>query len=413
MNFASVGNRKETARRVSTIFGRLVVLAVLAQAPIQAATAQDAQSPVGSTAKLTEIQLFDDPTQTKLMRETLNPGGLKMFVYVPESVRSSTQPRPLVVALHGCAMSAEDYLQGTGWAQLAEKWGFAVLLPQEQKPTKLLDFMKGKNNPALCFQWWEADRGNAEVISIMNMIKMMLTDYGSRLDPSRIYATGVSAGAGMAVNLLALHPTCFAGGAPIAGIPFNCSEGSINQAITACMRPTDKPGPRPRQSLNEGGKNYSAQKWGNWVRRDCTANKTCPSSERGWPPITIWQGEQDRMVGPGNLRDLRRQWTNVHAIDEIADMQAIKPLPPYVVEHAQYADKKGRVLVETRLIGKEGPATDHGVVINPEEASFSCGRTQAFIYDGNICSTLEIGRFWGLDSTATTSTASDRCSNLK
>jgi hypothetical protein len=57
----------------------------------------------------------------------------------------------------------------------------------------------------------------------------------------------------MTVDLLALRPTCFAGGAPIAGIAFNCSENSINQAINHCMRPTDKLGPRPRQSLNEGG----------------------------------------------------------------------------------------------------------------------------------------------------------------
>lgn len=405
MNHASVGNRKAAAKSVSTIVSRLVVLAVLAQAPIQPAAAQDAPSPVGSTsAKMTEIEML----------ESRNPGALKMFVYVPESVRSSTQPRPLVVALHGCAMTAEDYLQGTGWAQLAEKWGFAVLLPQQQKARKLLDIFTGKNNAALCFNWWEADRGNPEIRSIMHMIERMLDDYGSRLDPSRIYATGVSAGGGMTVDLLALHPTCFAGGAPIAGVAFDCSDNSVNQAINTCMAPTAKPGPKPRQSLDEGGKkNYSAQKWGDKVRRICEFRKDCPSSEMGWPPITIWQGEQDRMVGPGNLRDLRRQWTNVHGIDEIADTQAIKPVPPYVVEHAQYADKKGRVLVETRLIGKEGPATDHGVVIDPEEASFACGRTQDFVYDGNICSTLEIARFWGLDSIATTSTASGRCNNLK
>ncbi|MEF8771002.1 MAG: PHB depolymerase family esterase [Candidatus Accumulibacter phosphatis] len=412
MNFASVGNRKETAKRVSTIVGRLVVLAVLAQAPIQAATAQDAPAPLGSTtAKITEIEML----------ESRNPGALKMFVYVPESVRSSAQPRPLVVALHGCAMTAEDYLQGTGWAQLAEKWGFAVLLPQQQKARKLLDFFTGKNNPALCFNWWEADRGNAEVRSIMHMIKRMLDDYGSRLDPSRIYATGVSAGGGMTVDLLALHPTCFAGGAPIAGVAFNCAELLYTQAINSCMQPTDKPGPKPRQSREEGGRVLSkdnganAKKWGYWVRRICEANKDCPSSERGWPPITIWQGEQDRMVGPGNLRDLALQWTNVHGFNKQnpGKRTVTVKVPPYEVEHTQYADKTGRVLVETRLIGKEGPATDHGVVIDPEEASFACGRTQDFVYDGNICSTLEIARFWGLDSTAATSTASDRCSNLK
>lgn len=413
MTIKSVADRDRTAGRPFIFLAHAVVLTVLVIAMARIAPAQDAPSSTGiASPRLTEITWFDDPTWPGV-QAILNPGGLKMFVYVPESVRASPQARPLVVALHGCAMSAEDYFLPTGWAQLAEKWSFALLLPQQQKPTTMFDFLKGRNNVALCFSWWEADRGNAEVRSIMNMIRIMLNEYGAGLDPSRIYVTGVSAGAGMTVDLLALHPACFAAGAPIAGIPFNCSEGSVSQAIADCMKPTAAPGVRPRQSINEGGKGYSAQKWGNWVRRVCRDNGDCPSNERGWPRITIWQGAQDRMVGPGNMRDLRRQWTNVHGIDEAADSQVTKPVPDYVVDKKEYADRSGRVLVETWLIGEQGPATDHGVVIDPEEREFSCGSTRDFIYDGNICSTLEIARFWGLDRPADASRAGGRCAALQ
>ena len=45
-----------------------------------------------------------------------NPGGLKMFSYVPANL-----PRKpaLVVVLHGCGQSASGYDFGTGWSTLA------------------------------------------------------------------------------------------------------------------------------------------------------------------------------------------------------------------------------------------------------------------------------------------------------
>lgn len=298
----------------------------------------------------------------------------------------------------------------TGWAQLAQKFHFSLLLPQQEKPTPLFDFL-GRGNPAQCFSWWEADRGNAEVRSIMNMLRIMFDSYGPSIDASQIYVTGVSAGAAMAVDLLVLHPSCFAGGGFIAGIPFNCAGGSQNQAVTACMQPTTAPGTRPRQSIDEGGRNYSAERWGSSVRRICGDNRDCPSREMGWPRVSIWQGAQDRMVAPGNQRDLLRQWTNVHGIDEVEELNDPLKVPPYVATHRTYENRAGRVLVETWTIGDEGPATDHGVVIDPEEPTFPCGRTQDFVNDGNVCSTLQIARFWGLDK-PTASPGHPRCAAL-
>jgi poly(hydroxyalkanoate) depolymerase family esterase len=51
---------------------------------------------------------------------------------------------PLVVALHGCNQTADEYDYGTGWSSLAERLGFAVVYP-EQQPA---------NNPKNCFSWF-------------------------------------------------------------------------------------------------------------------------------------------------------------------------------------------------------------------------------------------------------------------
>jgi len=58
-----------------------------------------------------------------------NPGELKMFSFVPDEL----QPKPaLVVVLHGCGQTASGYDLGAGWSSLAKRYGFALLMPEQQ-----------------------------------------------------------------------------------------------------------------------------------------------------------------------------------------------------------------------------------------------------------------------------------------
>jgi poly(3-hydroxybutyrate) depolymerase len=58
-----------------------------------------------------------------------NPGDLRMFSFVPEHL----QPKPaLVVVLHGCGQTAAGYDMGAGWSTLAERFGFALLMPEQR-----------------------------------------------------------------------------------------------------------------------------------------------------------------------------------------------------------------------------------------------------------------------------------------
>src|SRR4030095_9123548 len=67
-----------------------------------------------------------------------NPGNLRMFAHVPSAL--SARPA-LIVALHGCTQDAHAYERGTGWSDLADRYGFVVLYPQQQPA----------NNPKNCF----------------------------------------------------------------------------------------------------------------------------------------------------------------------------------------------------------------------------------------------------------------------
>src|SRR5689334_8190075 len=81
-----------------------------------------------------------------------NPGNLRMFKYVPPNLPANA---PLVVAMHGCSQSAASYDAESGWELLAQRWHFAVVLPQQQSA----------NNSSACFNWFETGdttRGQGE-----------------------------------------------------------------------------------------------------------------------------------------------------------------------------------------------------------------------------------------------------------
>ena len=46
-----------------------------------------------------------------------NPGDLRMFAYAPGHLSPKA---PLVIALHGCTQTADEYDRGSGWSSLAD-----------------------------------------------------------------------------------------------------------------------------------------------------------------------------------------------------------------------------------------------------------------------------------------------------
>ncbi|MBK7819320.1 MAG: PHB depolymerase family esterase [Sphingobacteriaceae bacterium] len=141
------------------------------------------------TQILTEIDSFGN-----------NPGNLKFFVH---SKTSSTK-LPLVVVLHGCGENAKAVSELTGWNKLADINEFIVIYPQQ----KLV------NNPNLCFNWFanrDNEKGKGECESIFEMITFALKKYP--IDTSKIFITGLSAGAAMSVVMTATHPELFKCGA--------------------------------------------------------------------------------------------------------------------------------------------------------------------------------------------------------
>jgi poly(hydroxyalkanoate) depolymerase family esterase len=278
-----------------------------------------------------------------------NPGALRGRVYVPGDLAPGAA---LVVALHGCTQNAAGYDHGTGWSTLADREGFAVLFPEQQR----------SNNANLCFNWFEAAdiaRHGGEAESIAAMIDATVAALGT--DPARVFVTGLSAGGAMTAAMLATWPDKFAGGAIIGGLPYGGASG-VPQALDR-MRGHGAPG-------------------------DIAATRAVQSAGRGaagTPRVAIWHGTADTTVVVANLDQLIGQWRGVHALSGAPDLDERGAN----FEHRVWQGTDGTALVEEWRIASMG----HGVPVDPASGIGAAG---PFMLDVGVSSTLEIARSWEL-----------------
>ena len=280
-----------------------------------------------------------------------NPGALRALAYVPDGLAKHA---PLVVVLHGCTQSAAEYDLGSGWSEMADAAGFALLFPEQVRA----------NNFNLCFNWFEPGdtrRGKGEAASIRQMTEAMIVKHG--LDRRRVFVTGLSAGGAMASVMLATYPEVFAGGAVIAGLPYGAAA-SVPEAFDA-MRGHGGPG---------------AAALAGAIRK--------ASPHKGpWPSVSVWHGSADHTVNASNGEAVLAQWRGVHGLD--ADPSHSETQGGHT--RRTWRDAKGRTLLEHNLVAGMG----HGVPLKPD-GSAGGGVSGAYMLDVGLASTRAIAAGWGL-----------------
>lgn len=141
-----------------------------------------------------ERQVFKAPENTK----QLFVDELDYYTFIPSTSEEDkkTKYRGLVVMLHGCDQNASVFAQGSQMNVYAEKYGFPVLYPQQNK----------KHNFNQCWRWYDLQdyTGMAEVKTIIELIHQTVKKY--KINPKNIFIAGMSAGAGMANALAFTHP---------------------------------------------------------------------------------------------------------------------------------------------------------------------------------------------------------------
>ncbi|SHO62733.1 esterase, PHB depolymerase family [Pseudoxanthobacter soli DSM 19599] len=282
-----------------------------------------------------------------------NPGHLRMWRFLPVGLSANA---PLVVVLHGCGQSAEGYAVGAGWVSLAQRHGFALVVPEQRR----------LNNPKGCFGWFDPQdvagpRG--EAASIRKMVAHALDEYG--LDRRRVFVTGLSAGGAMAAALLAGFPDVFAGGALVAGVPVGAAS-TVRGAFKAMFE----------------GVARSPTEWAALAREVAQRNDVVHDGP--WPRVSIWQGDSDETVVPLNADENAKQWTALHGLDG-----AVPAVERIGADTRRFwRDDRGRIVVEQHLIAGLG----HGTPVDGREGQGD----DPFLLDVGLPSSARIAAFWGL-----------------
>ena len=122
--------------------------------------------------------------QDRTSGEIVSSGQERTYLLHVPSSYAPVKPAPLVISIHGAAGWPAQQMQMSGWNDLADEYGFIVVYPS------------GTGFPK---RWQSSGSSMLDVIFISDLIDELEKQYN--IDPTRIYANGLSNGAGMSYLL--------------------------------------------------------------------------------------------------------------------------------------------------------------------------------------------------------------------
>ncbi len=174
------------ARAIGSVLGRL------GSAGLPGGKDLPGAEPPASTADIPAGARFED-------RVFADAAGTRSYkLYVPS--RYAGAPIPLVVMLHGCKQSPDDFAAGTGMNALAEAQTVMVAYPAQAQSA----------NPQRCWNWFNAAdqrRDAGEPSLLAGITRQIAQEF--QVDRDRIYVAGLSAGGAAAAVMASVYPDLY------------------------------------------------------------------------------------------------------------------------------------------------------------------------------------------------------------
>ncbi|MFM9435637.1 poly(hydroxyalkanoate) depolymerase family esterase [Janthinobacterium sp. CG_23.3] len=217
-------------------------------------------------------------------RRYANDAGARDYkLYIPSAYAG--QPLPLLLMLHGCSQSADEFATETRMNLLAEARQCFVAYPEQSSSA----------NCAKCWNWFnqrDQQRGQGEPSIIAGIAREVIADYG--VDTARVFIAGLSAGGAMAVVLGRTYPDVFKAVGSHSGLQYGAANDAgsamdvMRNGAAAWAPGAVAPPLRPMRTIvfhGDGDTTVHPSHGAGIIRQSLMAAQTEPGAAQPWRPL--------------------------------------------------------------------------------------------------------------------------------
>ncbi len=263
-----------------------------------------------------------------------NQAGTRTYkLYIPSGYRA--QALPLVVMLHGCTQTPDDFAAGTRMNGLAEEHPCFVVYPAQASAA----------NGSKCWNWFKATdqhRGQGEPSIIAGITRQIVSTYP--VDARRVYVAGLSAGGAMAAIMGMAYPDLYAAIGIHSGLAY-----AVARDVPSALAAMQQGGAAPVRQRDDGALGANS----------CTRVV----------PTIVFHGDRDTTVHPRNGDQVIAQWATIHAgggphteagTNPQVTVQRAQVPDGHAYTRAIYHDASGQAIMEQWLVHGAGHAWSGG-----------------------------------------------------